>query len=79
LVLWVGKLQACIPALEQEADALTASAFSIGHIAIGIALAYLDFCFAEMNWRAGHAKLTAWHAAFNARPSVLANLPVDDR
>ncbi|MSP04889.1 MAG: glutathione S-transferase family protein [Acetobacteraceae bacterium] len=77
--LWIGKLQACIPALEQEADALAASVFSIGHIAIGIALAYLDFRFAELNWRDGHPKLTAWHATFNARASVQANLPVDDR
>ena len=77
--LWHGKLVACPPALEQEADALAASPFSIGHLAIGIALAYLDFRFSELNWRDGHPKLTAWHAGFNARPSVAANPPVDDR
>lgn len=77
--LWRGKLVACVPALEQEADALAASAFSIGHIAIGIALAYLDFRFDELHWRDGHPKLAAWHATFNARPSVQANMPVDDR
>ena len=77
--LWRGKLQACIPALEQEADALSASPFSIGHIAIGVALAHVDFRVAELVWRTGHPKLTAWHAAFNARPSVLASPLVDDR
>ncbi len=77
--LWRGKLMACIPALEAEAVALSASAFSIGHIGIGIALAYLDFRFAELNWRDGNPKLTAWHEAFNMRPSVQAHLPVDDR
>lgn len=77
--LWRSKLDACIPALEREADALSASAFGIGHIAIGVALAHIDFRVTEMDWRAGNPKLTAWHAAFNARPSVLANPLVDDR
>jgi len=77
--LWLGKLKACIPALEAEADALAASPFSIGHVAIGVALAHIDFRVTELDWRPGHPKLTAWHAAFNARPSVLANPLVDDR
>lgn len=77
--LWRGKLVACIPALEQEVDQLFASAFSIGHIAIGVALAHIDFRITDLDWRPGHPKLTAWHAAFNARPSVLASPLVDDR
>ena len=77
--LWRAKLDACIPALEREADALASSAFSIGHIAIGVALAHIDFRITGMDWRAGHPKLTAWHAAFNARPSVQASPLVDDR
>jgi glutathione S-transferase len=77
--LWRAKLVCCVDALEQEAAALTADRFSIGHISIGIALSYLDFRFSELNWRKGHPRLTAWHASFDARPSVRANLPVDDR
>lgn len=77
--LWRAKLRACVGALEHEAEALGASGFTIGHLAIGVALAYLDFRFAELAWRDGHPKLAAWHATFNARPSVQANLPVDDR
>ncbi len=77
--LWRGKLDACIPALENEADALAAGPFSIGHIAIGVALAHIDFRVKGLDWRAGNPKLTAWHAAFNARPSALANPLVDDR
>jgi glutathione S-transferase len=64
--------------LETETDALAASAFTIGHIAIGCALAYLDFRFAEQDWRKHHPRLSSWHAAFTARPSVQATLPVDD-
>jgi glutathione S-transferase len=79
MVLWQGKLRACVAALEQEADALAASRFGIGHIAIGIALSYLDFRFGDLGWREGHPRLAAWHARFDARPSVVANPPVDDR
>jgi glutathione S-transferase len=48
-------------------------------VAIGVALGYLDFRFASLAWRDGHPKLAAWHETFNARPSVQANMPVDDR
>jgi glutathione S-transferase len=76
--LWLAKLRAAVPALEQEADALATSGFTVGHLTIGVALAYLDFRFDHLQWREGHPKLTAWHETFNARPSVQANLPVDD-
>jgi glutathione S-transferase len=77
--LWWAKLMACVAALEGEAEALTASGFTVGHLAIGVALGYLDFRFDELAWRNGHPALAAWHATFNARPSVAANMPVDDR
>ena len=47
-------------------------------IAIGCALAYLDFRFAERQWRRDHAQLARWHATFAARASVRATEPVDD-
>jgi glutathione S-transferase len=77
--LWLAKLKAALPALEQEAEALDESGFTVGHLAIGVALGYLDFRFAHLGWRDGHPKLAAWHETFNARPSVAANMPVDDR
>jgi glutathione S-transferase len=79
MTLWQAKLRCCVDALEQEAGALAGDRFTIGHIAIGIALGYLDFRFADLNWRDGHPRLAAWHSAFAARPSVQANPPVDDR
>ena len=42
-------------------------------------LSYLDFRYADLRWRDGHPKLAAWHATFEARASVVANPPVDDR
>ena len=75
--LWRQKLHAVAQALEAEADALATSAFSVGHIAIGVALGYFDFRFPAEDWRDAHPRLTAWYASFNARPSVAANMPAE--
>lgn len=74
----VARRNAVLASLEREAESLTTTPFGIGHIAIGCALSYLDFRFAEDNWRKGHLRLANWHAAFAARPSVRATQPVDD-
>lgn len=76
--LWRLKIRTCVEALEREADDIAAAPFGIGHISIGVALAYLDFRFAAENWREGRPRLARWHEEFNRRPSVQANLPVDD-
>jgi len=75
---WRLKTKVSVDALEEEADALVATAFSIGHIALGVALGYIDFRFPELKWREGHPKIAGWHAAFEARPSAKANTPVDE-
>jgi len=75
---WKLKTRVSVDMLEDEADALVASHFSIGHIALGVALGYIDFRFPELNWRDGHPKLAAWHKTFEARPSVKANEAVDE-
>jgi glutathione S-transferase len=69
---------ATLHSLEREASDLAATAFSIGHIAIGCALCYLDFRFAAGDWRGGHPRIAAWHATFAQRPSVRATEPIDD-
>ncbi len=69
---------AVLESLEQEAADLAGSAFDIGHIAIGCALCYLDFRYADDNWRKGHPRIARWHATFAQRPSVRATEPVDD-
>jgi glutathione S-transferase len=70
--------EATLAALEHEAEALERSAYSIGHVALGCALSYLDFRFAERPWRRDFPRLAAWHATFAARASVRATEPVDD-
>jgi glutathione S-transferase len=64
--------------LEADAPALAFAPFGIGHISIGCALSYLDFRYADEDWRKDHPRLASWHAAFAARPSVRATEPVDD-
>jgi len=75
---WRLKTKVSVDALEEEGDALASSAFSIGHVALGVALGYVDFRFPELNWREGHPKIAAWQAEFEARPSARANTPVDE-
>jgi glutathione S-transferase len=75
---WRLKTITSVGALDKEADALRRSPFSIGHIALGVALGYIDFRFAELDWRKLYPGVAAWHATFNARPSVAANQPADD-
>lgn len=70
--------EATLKALEAEAPELSSGAFSIGHVAIGCACAYLDFRFDERQWRKDHPRLAAWHATFAARDSFRATEPVDD-
>ncbi len=71
------KLDAALAALEQEAPALRATRFDVGLIAIGCALSYLDYRFADLPWRDGHPALAAWHHEFRARPSVARTAPDD--
>jgi glutathione S-transferase len=75
---FAAKRIATLASLEREAPELAASPYSIGHIAIGCALSYLDFRFAANPWRPDHPRLAAWHETFCARPSVQATEPVDD-
>ena len=66
------KYSATLNALEHAAAAIAAAPFGIGHIAIGGALSYSDFRFADIDWRRDHPGLAEWHGAFSQRPSVRA-------
>ena len=67
-----------LASIERETPALESSAYSIGHIALGCALSYLDFRFTDFDWRKYHSRAAAWHKTFAARPAVQATEPVDD-
>ncbi len=63
-------------ALEEEADDLEGPV-TIGHIAIGCALGYLDLRFAEDNWRSTHAQLARWYEGFSRRRSMRETVPAE--
>jgi glutathione S-transferase len=67
-----------LESIEREIPALESSTYSIGHIALGCALSYLDFRFNDFNWRKSHSRAAAWHRTFASRPAVEATEPVDD-
>ena len=77
LASYTAKSVATLARFEVEAASLETTPLDIGHIAIGCALSYLDFRFADEPWRPAHPRLAAWHAGFAARPSMQATQPTD--
>jgi glutathione S-transferase len=71
------KTQAALDFVERHADELSSAQLSVGHIAVGCALGYLDFRYPDLNWRSARPRVTAWFAEFGARPSFKATEPVD--
>jgi glutathione S-transferase len=69
------KIEKALDVLEQEAPDLTATPLDIGAIAIASALSYLDFRFADHDWRSRRPRLAAWYEAFSTRPSMRATVP----
>jgi glutathione S-transferase len=77
LAAYEAKTRASVDFLESEAAALGSTAVGIGHVAVGVALGYLDFRFPDLGWRDGHPQLSDWHASFAQRPSFRNTMPVD--
>ena len=73
---FAAKTAATLHRMEAMAPELANRAVDIRHITFGCALSYLDFRFSGLDWRAGHARLAAWHADFVKRESMMATTPV---
>jgi glutathione S-transferase len=52
-----------------------ADRLDLGTIAVGCALAYLDFRFASLGWRDNRPNATSWFERFGARASMVATRP----
>jgi glutathione S-transferase len=63
------KTRASLKQLDDEARSLGATPLSVGHIAVGCALGYLDYRFDDFGWRGIAPRLADWHASISARPS----------
>ena len=51
------------------------SGFTAGAIAVASVLGYLDFRFADKDWRSMHPKLSHWFATVSERESMIATVP----
>ncbi|MFF7710787.1 glutathione S-transferase N-terminal domain-containing protein [Pseudomonas sp. NPDC007930] len=70
------KVRAALAEIERQAPTFSPGPSDIGLIALGCALGYLDFRFAELNWRAGHPATAAWFAQLEQHPALRATRPV---
>ena len=71
------KVRNAVAALDGEAAALAAAPVDIGHVAIGSALGYADFRFAQLGWRTGHDRIARWFEIFEQRPAMRDTAHVD--
>lgn len=71
-----GKIGRALDTLEAKAaDGSLGGEVTVGSIAVGCALAYLDFRFAGDDWRSSHPALAGWFEGFSQRPSMQASQP----
>lgn len=70
-----GKVTRSLDALERQWLSHLRGPLDMGQIAVGCALAYLDFRHGDRDWRAGHGALSEWFAEFEKRPSMVATAP----
>jgi len=71
------KTKTALKQLDDEAQALEETPFSIGHITVACALGYLDYRFEAFGWRAIAPRLAEWYAETRTRPSFQNTEPVD--
>lgn len=69
------KIDSGLAALETVWLDRLAGPLTLGTIAAACALGYLDFRFADKDWRAAHPRLADWFETVSARPSLQATRP----
>lgn len=69
------KVARALDAIEAQWMDHLAGPLDMAQIAVGCALAYLDFRLDARNWRDGRPRLAAWEAGFAQRPAMQATKP----
>lgn len=75
----MGKIDASLVAMDKglgEKPFCAGIYFSLADIAVGCALGYLDFRFAQINWRAAHPNLERLYEKLLQRSSFVETMPV---
>jgi len=70
----MGKVADALAQFERRAASL-ANRLDIGTLTLGCALGYLDFRYADYDWRSAHPGLAAWYASASQRPSLAETAP----
>ncbi len=73
----MAKITGALDAIEQAVHTglIAPTLHHIGLITLGCALGYLDFRYADLQWREGRPATAEWFAAFDARPAMAATRP----
>ncbi|AVO52917.1 glutathione S-transferase [Ectopseudomonas mendocina] len=71
----LGKIQRALAELERQVGQLQGP-LDLAQIGVACALGYLDFRFADLDWRAAHPGLAAFQQAFAQRASMQASAPL---
>jgi glutathione S-transferase len=72
------KVRGALAALDMEVEAgELGGPITIGQIAIGCALGYLDFRYAAEDWRGRHRRLAHWFDEFSKRKAMELTVPKD--
>lgn len=79
LLAFEQKTKSALDAFEAWTPARDVTFVDIGDLALGVALGYLDFRFDTLDWRAHCPRTAQWFEAFNARPSMRATEPYEEK
>ncbi|TRO41666.1 glutathione S-transferase [Pseudomonas sp. ALS1131] len=71
----LGKIQRALAELERQVEQ-PQGPLDLAQIGVACALGYLDFRFADLDWRAAHPGLAAFQQTFALRASMQASAPV---
>jgi glutathione S-transferase len=69
------KVARALDAIETRWMDLLDAPLTMAHVALGVALGYLDFRHSDRDWRQGRPRLAAWEKAFAARASMVQTRP----
>lgn len=69
------KIARALDAIETRPMPLLEGTLTMAHVAVAVALGYLDFRHADRNWRQDRPRLAAWEKGFSTRPAMVATRP----
>lgn len=69
------KVARALDAIEARGMVILEGRLTMAHVAVAVALSYLDLRHDERDWRQDRPRLAVWEHAFSARPSMVSTRP----